>query len=92
MHLLWIAKIGSAKVGEGSRSSYWVVCLLLERLRMTGSYNLRRGTQSIGDIPSKFSPLTAADLEKDPVTFNEAREAVIAFLQGYGGCRPRHQL
>jgi len=61
-------------------------------VRTTGSYNLRRGTQSIGDIPSKFSPLTAADLEKDPVTFNEAREAVIAFLKGYGGCRPRHQL
>jgi len=33
-------------------------------------HNLRRGTQSTGDTPSNSVPLTAADLEKDPVTFN----------------------
>ena len=29
----------------------------------------------------QFSPLTATDLEKVPVTFDEAREAVIALLK-----------
>jgi len=90
MHSLWMVKIGSAKVGEGSRSSYLVVCLLLGRLRQDRTTS--GGVHDHWGYTKQFSPLTAADLEKDPVTFNEARKAVIAFLKGYGGCRPQHQL
>ena len=58
----------------------------------TNTHQLMFGTQpctivlgSVRNLGTKqFSPLTAADLEKDPVTIDEAREAVIMQISSEG--------